>query len=111
MESGNTPENQTTNATNSTSAPVVPKNESRPAPQLPANDPYDWKNYRSNPKATAPKTSSGAGAAAVVLSIFSLLIAFGSTGVAVWAVTRNNNPSNTATVSGGYYSGNTVEFE
>lgn len=112
MESGNTPENQTTNATNSTSAPVVTNNESRPAPQLPVNDPYDWKNYRSNPKAAAaPKASNGAGAAAVVLSIFSLLIAFGSTGVAVWAVTRNNNPSNTATVSGGYYSGNTVEFE
>ncbi len=108
MESGNTPENQ--NTTNP--APVVPKLEHRPAQPLPAKDPYDWRNYRSNPKANqAPKTSNGAGVAAVVLSIFALLIAFGSIGVAVWAVARSNNPAKTATVAGGYYNGNTVEFE
>lgn len=110
MESGNTPENQNT----ANPAPVVPKLEQHPAQPLPAKDPYDWRNYRSNQnQATnqAPKSSNGTAVAAVVLSIFALLIAFGGIGVAVWAVARTNNPTKTATVSGGYYNGNTVEFE
>lgn len=116
MESGNTPTSQTTN--NSAPAqPVIspePKVETKASQQMPAKDPYDWKNYRSNTPVSAPvKSSNGASAAAVIISVFSLLVAFGGVGIAAWALMRDGSGTtgSDATVSGGYYNGNSVEFE
>lgn len=115
MESGNTPTNQTTNndATTQASAAPEPKVETKASQQMPAKDPYDWKNYRANNTVTPVKSSNGASAVAIVISVFSLLVAFGGVGVAAWALMRNGSATSGsgATVSGGYYNGNSVEFE
>ena len=118
MESGNTPVNQTTTPA-APEKPVVPplhepKVETKASEQMPAKDPYDWKNYHTNAPVGAPaKQSNGASAAAIVIAIFSLLVAFGGLGIAAWALTKGNTTKNgtTATTSGGYYNGNSVEFE
>lgn len=118
MESGNTPVNQTTTPA-APEKPVVPplhepKVETKASEQMPAKDPYDWKNYHTNAPVGAPaKQSNGASAAAIVIAIFSLLVAFGGLGIAAWALTKGNTTKTgtTATTSGGYYNGNSVEFE
>lgn len=118
MESGNTPVNQTTTPA-APEKPVVPplhepKVETKASEQMPAKDPYDWKNYHTNAPVGAPvKQSNGASAAAIVIAIFSLLVAFGGLGIAGWALTKGNTTKTgtTATTSGGYYNGNSVEFE
>ncbi len=118
MESGNTPVNQTTTPA-APEKPVVPplhepKVETKASQQMPTKDPYDWKNYHTNAPVGAPaKQSNGASAAAIVIAIFSLLVAFGGLGIAAWALTRGNTTKTgtTATTSGGYYNGNSVEFE
>lgn len=118
MESGNTPVNQTTTPA-APEKPVVsplhePKVETKASQQMPAKDPYDWKNYHTNAPVGAPaKQSNGASAAAIVIAIFSLLVAFGGLGIAAWALTKGNTTKTgtTATTSGGYYNGNSVEFE
>lgn len=118
MESGNTPVKQTTTPA-APEKPVVPplyepKVETKASEQMPAKDPYDWKNYHTNAPVGAPaKQSNGASAAAIVIAIFSLLVAFGGLGIAAWALTKGNTTKTgtTATTSGGYYNGNSVEFE
>lgn len=118
MESGNTPVNQTTTPA-APEKPVVPplhepKVETKASEQMPAKDPYDWKNYHTNASVGAPaKQSNGASAAAIVIAVFSLLVAFGGLGIAAWALTKGNTTKTgtTATTSGGYYNGNSVEFE
>ena len=118
MESGNTPTNQATTPAAS-EKPVVPplhepKVETKASQQMPAKDPYDWKNYQSkNPAGVPVKQSNGAATAAVVVAVFSLLVAFGGLGIAAWALAKGNTAKtgSTATTSGGYYNGNTVEFE
>lgn len=122
MESGNTPTNQTATPAapeKPAEKPVVPplhepKVETKASQQMPAKDPYDWKNYRANAPAGAPtKQSNGAATAAIIVAVFSLLVAFGGLGIAAWALTKGNTSKtgSTATTSGGYYNGNSVEFE
>lgn len=117
MESGNTPINQTTTPA-APEKPVTPplqepKTENQAPQQLPAKDPYDWKNYRANTQTNAPaKQSSGANAAAIVIAVISLLVAFGGIGIAVWALAKDNSTkTSAATAVDGYYNGNSVEFE
>ena len=117
MESGNTPINQTTTPA-APEKPVTPplqepKTENQAPQQLPTKDPYDWKNYRANTQTNAPvKQSSGANAAAIVIAVISLLVAFGGIGIAVWTLAKDNSTkTSAATAVDGYYNGNSVEFE
>ena len=117
MESGNTPTNQTTTPA-APEKPVTPplqepKTENQAPQQLPAKDPYDWKNYRATTQTNAPaKQSNGANAAAIVIAVISLLVAFSGIGIAVWALAKDNSTKTSTTAAvDGYYNGNSVEFE
>ena len=102
MDSGNTPGSKTQPSV--TAGPVVAKS--------PVQNTYQTVPPVAPPKHKAKK-GNGAVSAAVVISIFALLIAVGGVGFGIWAYLNRNTPRvvSSSELNTGYYGGNTVEFE
>ncbi len=102
MDSGNTPGSKT--------QPVV--TTGHPVAKSPVQNTHQPITPVVPPKPKAKKSGNGAASAAVVISIFALLIAVGGVGFGIWAYMNRNTPRVVqGGSSDGYYNGNTVEFE
>ena len=115
MDSGNTPESKTKPTSEANKAEIKTKPAtSYQAPTLgPVTQSYQAAVPPVAPHKPKEKKGNGASAAAVVISIFSLLIAVGGIGFGIWAYENRNAPKvvEGGSSSNGYYNGNTVQFE